>query len=119
MKPSKLKLTLTAVWCLLFAATLAGHAAPAGEKGGKELYKENCRACHEKNSPHGEYSPLSLIQSQWKTFFKTKFRAAHADAVVPGKNVRLLDALTPEQLKAVEKFCVDHAADSEQPQTCS
>ena len=25
----------------------------------------------------------------------------------------------PEQLKAIEKFCVDHAADSEQPQSCT
>ncbi len=103
------------------AMVLAAAGALAGDKPGdpKNLYKQNCRVCHDKGSPNGEYSPLTLIQDQWSSFFKDKFAAAHKDAVLPGRSEKLLDVLTPAQLKAIQKFCIDHAADSEQPQTCS
>ncbi len=108
---------VTALVCLLVCTA----AAQAGDKNlnGKELYKQNCRVCHDKNSVHGEYSPLTLIQDQWKTFFKDKLAPAHKGVSLPGKSEKLLEELSPEQLKAIQKFCVDHAADSEQPQTCS
>ena len=114
------KILLTAISLTLFL--LAGLTpAGAGDKGltPKELYKQNCRVCHDKNSPHGEYSPMTLIQDQWKKFFTTKFIPAHQEVLVPGQNKKLLEALTPEQMKAIQKYCVDHAADSEQPQSCS
>lgn len=99
---------------------LAGTALPGGKApDGKDLYKQNCRVCHDKGSANGEYSPMSLIQDQWKAFFKNKLAAAHKDAKAPGGTGKLLEVLTPEQIQAIQKFCVDHAADSEQPQTCS
>jgi len=110
---------LLAISWLIALALVA--VVPAGDKGpgGKELYKQNCRVCHEKASPNGEYSPLTLIQDQWKNFFANKFQSTHQSAVLPGQNKKLLEALTPDQIKSIQKFCVDHAADSEQPQTCS
>jgi len=97
--------------------------APAGasEKGPnpKELYKQSCRVCHEKNSPHGEYSPMTLIQAQWKRFFTTKFVSTHQELIVPGQEKKLLELLTPEQIKVIQKYCNDGAADSEKPQSCS
>ncbi len=98
---------------------LSGPAGVAQSKSGKDLYKQNCRVCHEKSSPNGEYSPMSLTQDQWKNVFKNKLVPAHKQVSLPGMNQKLLELLTPEQLKAIEKFAVDHAADSEQPQTCS
>ena len=98
---------------------LSGPAGVAQSKSGKDLYKQNCRVCHEKSSPNGEYSPMSLTQDQWKNVFKNKLVPAHKQVSLPGRNQKLLELLTPEQLKAIEKFAVDHAADSEQPQTCS
>jgi cytochrome c5 len=89
----------------------------AGDLDGKTLYRENCRVCHDKGSPHGQYSPLTLVQDQWKTFFSRKLVPSHK-AVLNKDGKSVLDTLTPEQLKAIEKFCVDHAADSEQPATC-
>jgi hypothetical protein len=38
---------------------------------------------------------------------------------LPQQNKKLLEMLTPLQIEKIQKFCVDHAADSEQPQTCS
>ena len=31
---------------------------------------------------------------------------------------RLDDRLTPDEIKAIQRFVIDHAADSEQPATC-
>lgn len=111
---------LACVVALSFAFfALGGTTSRAQSKSGKDLYKQNCRVCHEKDSASGEYSPMSLTQDQWKNFFKNKLVPAHQKATLPGMNQKLLEMLTPEQLKAIEKFAVDHAADSEQPQTCS
>ena len=99
--------------------TFGAPTSSAQGKNGKDLYKQNCRVCHEKNSPNGEYSPMSLTQDQWKNFFKNGFVPRHKEAILPGLNKKLFETLTPEQLKAIEKYAVDHAADSEQPQTCS
>ena len=113
------KLTIAAALTLLFAAAPSGSALTGDKTDGKALYKQNCRVCHEKGSPTGEYTPMTLIQDQWRSFFKDKLIPTHKDLTLPGQDKKLLEALTPEQLKAIEKFCVDHAADSEQPQTCS
>ena len=118
MRFAKLLLTTISLSFLMLTGL-----APAGasEKGPtpKDLFKQNCRVCHEKNSPHGEYSPMTLIQLQWKKFFTTKFVPTHQDVVLPGQDKKLLDALTPEQLKTIQKYCNDGAADSEKPQSCS
>ena len=120
-KPGLLFSLATAVLCLLALALFAmsGSTTTAQSKSGKDLYKQNCRVCHEKGSPSGEFSPMSLTQDQWKNFFKNKLVPAHKQVTLPGMNQKLLEMLTTEQLKAIEKFAVDHAADSEQPQTCS
>jgi mono/diheme cytochrome c family protein len=112
------KRLLLIVWFILLALVMV---TPASEKtaSGKELYRQNCRVCHEKGSPDGEYSPMSLIQDQWKEFFETKYAATHKEVQLPGQSKKLLEALTPEQIKIIQKYCIDHAADSEQPQTCS
>lgn len=109
--------TLLAGITLLFVMT---SPCRAGEKApdGKGLYKQNCRVCHDKGSPNGEFSPMSLIGDQWDKFFDTKLMPSHKDVVVPNSGKKLFDLITPEQIKSIHKFCVDHAADSEQPQTC-
>jgi len=111
-----IRLSVFLAGALVFA-TLAGAADKAPD--GKVLYKQNCRVCHDKGSPNGEYSPVTLIQDQWQTFFRDKLTKVHGDVVLPDQpGKKLLDLLTPEQLKAIQKFVVDHAADSEHPQTC-
>lgn len=94
-------------------ASVAGCFA----EDGKALYKANCKACHDKGSPNKQYTPMTLTQDQWRRFFTGKLVPSHKNAVVPGTGKKLLD-LTPEQMKAIQRFAIDHAADSEQPATC-
>lgn len=102
---------------LLGLLAVVALPATAQHLDGKELYRNNCRVCHEKGSPHGQYTPMTLTQDQWRAFFKLKLIPAHRNAVNPKTGGKLLD-LTPDQLKAIQRFAIDHAADSEQPATC-
>ena len=98
---------------LLGVCTAAAFAAD-----GKALYRNNCKVCHDKGSPNGAYSPLTLTQDQWTKFFTVKLVPSHQTVVHPTVNKKLLESLSPDEMKAIQKFCVDHAADSEQPATC-
>jgi cytochrome c5 len=102
---------------IFLVATLA-LMAQGQNLNGKELYRNNCRVCHDVGSPHGRYAPMTLTQEQWRTFFKVKLIPLHKNAVHPKAGGKLLELLTPEQLKAIQRFAIDHAADSEQPATC-
>lgn len=98
--------------------TLGALTVSAGQPGGKELYRANCHGCHDKGSPNGYYSAMTLTQDQWRTFFKVKLIPSHKNVIEPKSGKKLLEFLTPDELKAIQRFCVDHAADSEQPATC-
>lgn len=115
------KLLTVALWIVFIAMTsTATRVSYDGKKeNGKDLYKVNCKVCHEKGSPNGEYTPMSLTQDQWKKFFDEKLATTHKDVLLKAENKKLLEFLTKEQVTKIKKFCVDHAADSEQPQTCS
>jgi hypothetical protein len=113
--------TLIAVVTLAGALAVTGVAMAAADKTepGQDLYRNYCKTCHEANSPHGEYTPMTLIQDQWKRFFKDKYEATHRDVVdEKHEGKRVLDVITPEMLEKIKKFAIDHAADSEHPMTC-
>jgi len=100
----------------------SGHAAMQAKMAkmeGKDIYKSMCKACHGPDADAGEYTPMSLIMDQWDEFFADTFAESHKDVVCPkDETKKVTDVFTPKMLKKVQKFCVDHAADSEQPMTC-
>ena len=100
----------------LFVA--ASGSAVAQTANGKELYRNNCKVCHDKGSPQGQYTPMTFTQDQWRTFFKLKLLSSHKNVIHPKTGGKLLEQLTPDQIKAIQRFAIDHAADSEQPATC-
>lgn len=109
----------TAALTALLAIGLAGVATAAKKPSGKDLYREYCKPCHLADSPNGEYTPMTLIQDQWNRFFDEKYVPAHKDVVDPNHDgAKVLDEITPEMLKQIRDFAVDHAADSEHPMTC-
>ena len=96
---------------VLFAAV--GSAAPAtkGNEGkGKYYFKQTCKNCHTKGAAGGEVSPLTKTIAQWKGYFVKGKHSGGAEA--------LTKFMTGEQLRDVETFLVNHAADSLQPETC-
>ena len=105
---------------VLFLGLLLGAPGSAFAQGlnGKELYRNNCKVCHDKGSPQGQYTPMTLTQDQWRTFFKLKLVPSHKNILHPKAGGKLLEQLTPDQMKAIQRFAIDHAADSEQPATC-
>ncbi len=105
---------------LAFTTALLALCAAAADKpaDGKSLYRNNCKVCHDKGSKHGVYTPMTLTQDQWRRVFNGKLIPAHKDAIHPQAGKKLFEILTPDQIKAIQRFCIDHAADSEQPATC-
>lgn len=106
-------------------AAYAGDDVPAAADAqspkldGKELFKTHCKACHGAKAEAGEYTPMSLIQEQWDELFAGPWAETHGAVAAPGAaDKKLTDVLDAATLEAIRKFCVDHAADSEQPMTC-
>lgn len=126
-RPALPRLTLRLV--LLVAALALGvalaqaadepEAAPAKPLEGKELFKAHCKSCHGAKSEAGELTPMTLIAEQWEEVFAGAWAETHGAVAAPGAaDKKLTDILDAETLEAIRKFCVDHAADSEQPMTC-
>jgi len=110
---------LLAAGSLILAALTIAAAPKDGQRTGQQLYKEYCKGCHLADSPNGEYTPMSLIQDQWKDFFDTKLVPAHEAVVDPAhEGKKVLDLMTPEETKVLRDWTIDHAADSEHPMTC-
>jgi len=86
---------------------------------GKELFVAHCKVCHMEDSDAGEYTPISLIMDQWDEFFDETFAETHKEVACPKDEKKMVtDMIDKDMIKKLRKFCVDHAADSEQPMTC-
>ena len=114
-------LLLAAALVLLLAVSAAAEEKKEEAKklDGKELFKAHCKGCHLEDSEAGEYTPMFLIIEQWERFFDEDYVETHKELLVEGdEETKVIDAISPAMLKAIRKFCVDGAADSEHPMTC-
>jgi len=92
-----------------FCATFALAAEGGNPKKGKYLFKKNCKTCHVANAEGGALTPLSKTMSQWDRFFD---RDKHKS------KPEVWAGYQEQDLKDIQQFLYDHAADSDQPQTC-
>ncbi|MCB1183352.1 c-type cytochrome [bacterium] len=100
-------------------AEATAEMKPLAEMEGIEIYRNVCKACHGADGPADEYTPMSLIMEQWDEFFQDTFVETHQDVACPKDDTRkVTDVIQGDVLEKVHEFCVDHAADSEQPMTC-
>jgi len=100
---------IVAVFALLSLVASVAFAVEGGNpKKGKFLYKKTCKVCHDEGGKGGKLTPLSKTMSQWDRVFK-KGHDGGADAWADLSEQDLLD---------INQFLYDHAADSDQPQTC-
>ncbi|MCP4293706.1 MAG: c-type cytochrome [bacterium] len=116
-----MKLILLTLAIILMASVVLAEEKTEEAKpvSGKDLYKNHCKQCHMEDSDAGEYTPMTLIQEQWEEFFDDYWTETHGEVSCPKDKTKMVtDMWDADMLKAVKKFCVDHAADSEQPMTC-
>ena len=115
-------ITLLIAACVLMiasAAVAADGEKPLDKLDGKELFRAECRPCHIEDSKNDHYTPMTLIADQWDEFFDEIYLETHSEEnSVTDESKKLTDVLTDDLLETIRKFCVDHAADSEQPMTC-
>ena len=74
---------------------------------GKHLFKKNCKSCHDTGGEGGALTPLTKTMSQWDRFFEKQDH--------PGD---LFKSMSEKDLKDINQFLYDHAADSPSPETC-
>jgi len=99
---SVLALALVAVFATSVLAADGGNP-----RKGKYLFKKACKSCHGADGSAGELTPMTKTMSQWDRFFK---KMDHDPA--PMKD------LSEQDLKDINQFLYDFAADSDQPATC-
>jgi hypothetical protein len=116
----KTLLTVALMACLALPVLADEKSAPPPEKmKGQDLYKNFCKGCHQPDSVAGEYTPMSLIIEQWEEFFDGVYVETHQEVpFTEGDQRSVTEVINDQMLKKLRKFCVDHAADSEQPMTC-
>ncbi|MBE0576741.1 MAG: cytochrome c [Desulfuromonadales bacterium] len=103
------KLVKPALFLALAAviATSAVAAEGGNPRKGKHLFKKTCKTCHSSGAEGGEVTPMTKTQAQWDRVFDKK---KHNEAGWKD--------LSDQDLKDIQQFLFDHAADSPQPQTC-
>ena len=101
-------------------AEAAEKSAPAAEetaepevtgsvKKGKYWFKKSCKGCHGASDDGGEVTPVSKTIRQWERYFR---KGVHFGEETLG------DTFDAEQLIHIRTFLIEHAADSDQPETC-
>jgi cytochrome c5 len=99
---------ITTLTLVALLATSALSAEGGNPRKGKHLFKKSCKECHNAGAVGGEVTPLSKTMKQWDRFFEK----------LDGHPAEGLKDLSEQDLKDIQQFLYDHAADSEQPQTC-
>lgn len=90
--------------------TASAFAAGSVTKG-KFYMKKTCKPCHAtKDAKGGLVTPLTKTQAQWKEYFKAGKHNKGTENIT--------EILPAAKLVHVEAFCVAHASDSPQPETC-
>jgi len=105
----KFQLLIAALFLTALFVSMAGAIEGGDTKRGKVLMKNKCKVCHDEGSQGGKLTPLSKTMSQWDRFFK---RDKHKDYP------KGFEGFSEQDLLDVNQYLYDHAADSDQPQTC-
>jgi hypothetical protein len=120
MKRISILLAVSALVLMVAGGVLADEKKDENKKlDGKKLYISQCKTCHGEDADAGEYTPMYLIIEQWERFFDEDYVETHKGLAVSKEDTtKVVDTISPAMLKAIRKFCIDGAADSEHPMTC-
>jgi len=111
-----ISIVFCATLAALFLATLAlstgtlAEEKKGSDKQGKFLFRSKCKECHWPEEEGGDVTPMTFTQAQWKSFFDRYKHKRKKDV--------WHDVFTPEELLDIKTYLINHASDSEQPETC-
>ncbi len=112
-KTRKSLIFLLAITGLIIVSLALSMPASSEEKGnpkkGKYLFKAKCKECHKTELADKTVTPITYTQAQWKRFFEKNKHKRKKD---------ISDLFTPADLIDIQRFLIDHASDSDQPETC-
>jgi hypothetical protein len=80
------------------------------DKQGKFLFRSKCKECHWPEEEGGDVTPMTYTQAQWKGFFERNKHKRKKDVWT--------EMFKPEELVDIKTYLINHASDSEQPETC-
>lgn len=102
-------LVLTTLVLAAFITTSAFAVDGGNARKGKHLFKKNCKTCHSDGGQGGEIAPPSKTMAQWDRFFKKAAKKHPGD---------VFKKVSKKDVKDINQFLYDHAADSPTPETC-
>ncbi len=101
--------TLVSLIIGAFCVTSAMAIDGGNPRKGKYLFKKNCKSCHSEGAEGGEIVPKTKISSRWDSYFE-EGKAEH-----PGD---IFKKLSDKDLKDINQFLFDNAADMPGEETC-
>ena len=93
----------------LISMPATGEEAKGNAKQGKYLFRAKCKECHWPDAEGGEVTPVTYTQKQWKGFFEREKHKRKKD---------VSDQFNAEEILHIRTYLIEHASDSEQPETC-
>lgn len=101
MRKKLLILILCAVALGFFASLSAGDAQA------KNLFISKCGQCHKTGGSAPIFAPTKYAAKQWERFFSRNKHQRKKD---------ISEKVTQKELDIIEKYLINHAADSSQPE---
>ncbi len=96
--------------CIAFTVPVLGDEIKGSDKKGKFVFRSKCKECHWPEEEGGDVTPVTFTQKQWKSFFDRYKHKRKKDV--------WHDMFTDEELVHIKTYLINHASDSEQPETC-
>ncbi len=95
---------------LLLSLPVVGEEKKGSDKKGKFLFRSKCKECHWPEEEGGDVTPVTFTQKQWESFFARYKHKRKKDI--------WHEQFTQDELLDIKTYLINHASDSEQPETC-
>ncbi len=104
-----MKQVATAVIFLVALSLVVPSAHAANWRKGKNLFKDNCLACHDGSTEAPKVSPGDKTKAQWDRFFERDKHEAKPE---------VFKALSEKDLDNLKTYLEKYSSDSAKPGTC-
>jgi len=110
------KLLMFVAIVLLPMAFLMADGPRVNPRKGKVFFRKYCRSCHDGTTEPPKLEPITKTMEQWSREFTEK---GGVTPCLPRVSHQSGKGLSSQDLLDIQAYLVQHAADSDQPATCS